>query len=201
MDTLAGPYQGLLALFKALADDTRLRIVIMLRDREMMVSEIAAELGLSEPTISHHLGLLREIGLLTLRADGTSRCYRFNGEMWERWKTLLIGFETLDFAPPARPDTAWIDALSGFADWERKVLKDYWNGTRFSALPAKEKKLAVIVRYAATRFEPGRTYTEQEVSARLKELNDDYALLRRELVERGYLTREGGGGVYWVTQA
>lgn len=193
-----GPFFALVELFKTLGDETRLRIVVLLRDRELSVGEIAAELELSEPTISHHLARLREAMMLSLRADGTNRYYRFNDDGWNRWRKLIVDLETLDFSIPTKPDTNWIDELVGFEGWEKKVLKDYWGGERFRQLPAKEKKFAVIVRYVATKFEAGREYSEMDVNAVLKQCHEDYAILRRELVERGYLKRAGGGGSYWV---
>lgn len=45
-------------LFKALADETRLRILNLLRSREMCVCEIMIALGLTQPTASHHLKIL-----------------------------------------------------------------------------------------------------------------------------------------------
>jgi len=51
-------------VFKALADETRLRIINLLRVREMCVCEITVALGLTQPTASHHLRILEGAGLV-----------------------------------------------------------------------------------------------------------------------------------------
>ncbi|MGQ9461262.1 MAG: ArsR/SmtB family transcription factor [Candidatus Bathyarchaeaceae archaeon] len=56
--------------FKALADETRLRIVKLLGVREMCVCEVMVALGLTQPTASHHLGLLENAGLVKNRKEG-----------------------------------------------------------------------------------------------------------------------------------
>jgi len=57
-------------LFKAVADPTRFRILKILGDGECCVCEIAETLGLSQPTVSRHLRILEDAGLVTSRRDG-----------------------------------------------------------------------------------------------------------------------------------
>jgi DNA-binding transcriptional ArsR family regulator len=68
-DPLAPP-TGVLRLHRALGDDTRLRILRLLRDRDWYLTEIAERLELSKPTIKHHLAQLRAAGLVTLTEEG-----------------------------------------------------------------------------------------------------------------------------------
>ena len=57
--------------FSLLGDPTRLRILQLLeRDGELNVQALCAALGLPQPTVSHHLGLLRRAGVLRSRRDG-----------------------------------------------------------------------------------------------------------------------------------
>jgi ArsR family transcriptional regulator len=56
--------------FKALADETRLRILKLLEVREMCVCEVMVALDLTQPTASHHLGLLETAGLVRARKEG-----------------------------------------------------------------------------------------------------------------------------------
>ena len=65
---------------KALADASRLRMLGVLAAREASVEELATLLGLSAPTISHHLARLKEVGLVRLRAEGTTHIYRMDEE-------------------------------------------------------------------------------------------------------------------------
>lgn len=66
------------------------------------------------------------------------------------------------------------------------------------AYPQKEKKRVVILRHLAKGLEPGRTYTEKQVNAYLERYYQDYVLLRRNLVDYGFLDRLPDGSAYWV---
>jgi ArsR family transcriptional regulator len=57
-------------LFKALADKTRLKILMLLDTREMCVCEIMVALDLTQPTASHHLGILEAVELAEKRREG-----------------------------------------------------------------------------------------------------------------------------------
>ena len=62
-------------------------------------------------------------------------------------------------------------------------------------IPTKRAKRLVVLDHLSQAFEPGRRYTEAEVSAELEKVHPDYAALRRYLVENQFLTRQDG--VYW----
>ena len=68
-DPLAPPV-GVLRLHRALGDESRLRILRLLKDRDWYLTEIAERLELSKPTIKHHLAQLRAAGLVTLTEEG-----------------------------------------------------------------------------------------------------------------------------------
>lgn len=63
---------------KAMADETRQRILSLLQDGEMNESDIVAHLELTQPTISHHLSLLRRANLVLTRREGKYVFYRAN---------------------------------------------------------------------------------------------------------------------------
>ena len=63
-------------LARALADETRLRILLALSRGEATVSDLSARLGLGQPRVSTHLALLRRAGLVSVRPSGRSRAYR-----------------------------------------------------------------------------------------------------------------------------
>ncbi len=64
--------------------------------------------------------------------------------------------------------------------------------------PAKEKKRLAILRHVVKYFDPTATYTEKEVNAILKRFYDDYALLRRYLIDYGFMDRTTDGSAYWL---
>lgn len=63
---------------KALADDTRQRILVMLAEREMCVGDIVEVFGMSQPTISHHLSVLKQFKLVASRKEGKQVYYTIN---------------------------------------------------------------------------------------------------------------------------
>lgn len=65
---------------RALSDETRQRILEMLLEREMCVGEIVEAFEISQPTVSHHLDVLKRFGLLTSRKDGKQVYYAINRE-------------------------------------------------------------------------------------------------------------------------
>ena len=64
------------AVFKALADKTRLRILALLGNNEVCVCHIHDSLGLPQPTVSRHLAYLRRAGLVEVRRDGVWMHYQ-----------------------------------------------------------------------------------------------------------------------------
>ena len=61
--------------FAVLAEPSRRRILDLLRERERPVGELVARLRISQPGVSKHLRVLREAGLVAVRADGRRRLY------------------------------------------------------------------------------------------------------------------------------
>lgn len=65
--------------FDALGDPNRRQILALLRDGELSVGEIAAEMPISRPAVSRHLRLLKEAGLVKERAVGVRHLYALDG--------------------------------------------------------------------------------------------------------------------------
>ncbi|MDX3854841.1 metalloregulator ArsR/SmtB family transcription factor [Streptomyces sp. AK02-01A] len=97
---------GLAKVFKALGDPVRLRLLSMIASRaggEVCVCDLTPAFELSQPTISHHLKLLREAGLIDSERRGTWVYYRLLPEMTDK----LAGVLTRPAGPPPTgPDGA-----------------------------------------------------------------------------------------------
>lgn len=65
--------------FNAVAEPRRRQILDVLADGERPVNDLVIELGLTQPQVSKHLKVLREVGLVEVRNDGRQRVYRLNG--------------------------------------------------------------------------------------------------------------------------
>jgi DNA-binding transcriptional ArsR family regulator len=92
--------------FNAVADASRRALLDVLGDGEATVGELADRLGLRQPQVSKHLGVLRAVGLVLVRVDGRRRWYRVNGQAlkpihdWVRpfertWNTRLDRLDDL----------------------------------------------------------------------------------------------------------
>jgi DNA-binding transcriptional ArsR family regulator len=66
--------------FEVLAEPNRRRILDLLRDEERPVGELVHALAVSQPTVSKHLGVLRDAGLVEARVDAQRRLYRVRAE-------------------------------------------------------------------------------------------------------------------------
>ena len=67
-------------IFKALSDPNRLKLIYLLMDGEKCVSELLPFFDILQPTVSVHLLLLQDIGLLNVRRDGRKRYYSLADE-------------------------------------------------------------------------------------------------------------------------
>ena len=65
--------------FNAVAEPRRRQILDVLADGELPVNDVVQRLGLSQPQVSKHLRVLREVGAVDVREDGRQRFYRLNG--------------------------------------------------------------------------------------------------------------------------
>lgn len=73
--------EPLVGLFRLLSDKTRLNILLLLSKGERNVTSLCEELDLPQPTVSHHLGLLRMSNLIGNRRNGKQVFYGLNGHV------------------------------------------------------------------------------------------------------------------------
>lgn len=181
----------MLQLFKILADENRLKIVGILANGECSVGELAVRLEVKEPTISHHLSKLKEVGLVDLRRDGNTLYYRLDAESLRAISKEVLAPEALTPEKMA----ALVDESSGDA-WERKVLRDFCDGPRLKVIPASRKQRLVILKWLAGQFEVGVDYREAQVNEILKRHHPDCATLRRELISEAHRLMQRENGIY-----
>jgi DNA-binding transcriptional ArsR family regulator len=80
---------------KAIADETRQKIMGLICCNWLSVNEIVEKLDVSQPTVSHHLAILREAGLADVREEGKQTFYTLNQER----VVVCCGQIMLKFAP------------------------------------------------------------------------------------------------------
>jgi biotin operon repressor len=178
--------EQLLTFFKALADANRLKIVGLLSQREYSGEELAALLNLRPPTISHHLKLLSEAGLVSARAESYYNLYQLEPGVLEQIARALGEQDKL----PRMAAEVDLEA------YDRKVLWDILlPDGRLKVIPAQRKKREVILRHILKEFQPGVRYTEKQVNEILARFHDDTATLRREMIS--YKLMKRADGEYW----
>ncbi len=180
-------FQSLLHFFKVLADENRLKLLGILASGERSVEELATLLKLKAPTISHHLARLKELNLVGMRADGNTHYYWLDAEALHTTNKLLLTPQKM---------ASLVDDVRGDA-WERKVLKDFFEGTRLKEIPASPKKRGVILKWLANQFEYNVLYKEAQVNEILQRHHEDSASLRRELISANVGLMQRENGVYW----
>lgn len=179
-------FDQLLRFFQVFSNESRLKIIGHLANGDKSVGELAQLLELKEPTISHHLSELKGLELVNVRAEGTMRIYQLNAKALE-----VISKDIF-----ARPNLAALVKPNEMTEEER-VLRTWVKDGRIVDIPAQEKKKQIVLRWLVGQIDPDRRWTEREFSDWLAQFNEDYAFLRRYLVDNGYMAREKG--IYWRT--
>jgi ArsR family transcriptional regulator len=81
--------------FKVLSDETRLRILALLRERSFCVQELVQMLNESQPSISQHLKKLKEVNFVTVQRDKQMMHYALNSKEYPELKMYLVEIATL----------------------------------------------------------------------------------------------------------
>jgi ArsR family transcriptional regulator len=115
-------------IFSVIADPTRRHLLELLLERytaadaveaaphagESSVSELVHALDLSQPTVSKHLKVLREAGLVAVREEGQHRYYKLDAAPLEEVEDWTIPFLSADFDGSLKEDDAeWADTAAG----------------------------------------------------------------------------------------
>jgi hypothetical protein len=173
----------MLDFVKALADADRLRIIGLLTQRSVRLSEIVEILGFHPADTQHHLDKLLQSGVVHLR-DGV---YELDTAALE--KRSRLQFEG------TRPSFSYEPNSGKNAN---RILAAHLNpdGT-IKTVPLQAAKLQVILEYLLDAFTVGANYTEKEVNLILARFHPDTAGLRRDLIHAGMLERVSDGTRYW----
>jgi biotin operon repressor len=176
----------LLQLGRALDDPTRVLILALLAEAPAPLygQEIAARLKVSPQTISHHLHILQNGGLVREQREGAYRYYQLDRDQIQRTAEQAFSDDHL--------------GLPSAAEERAVMLATYLRDGRLFDIPARRDALRFVLEEVAHAFAWGQLYDEREVNAILKGFHDDTARLRRGLVDEGIMLREHGR--YWLVR-
>lgn len=184
MDTIEPEKQLLLMnFFEIMGKTAGLRITAALLDQPATTRDLATRFNLKEAEVLEHLAALRHLKLVTVRVEDGRSTYAFDQKaLIELNKTVLS----------RKPVPTPVDHLDPET---RDALRPFFAGERIRDFPTNPKKFRMLIDWVITLFETGKRYTEKEVNEILLRYHEDYATLRRELVDLHLMERERG--VYW----
>jgi hypothetical protein len=168
---------------KSLADAERLKIAGLLGVEALTADEAAQRLGMEPVQVAHHLEVLVDTGL----AHKEGSLYRLDSQALEKLTRKVLA--------QSRPPALEYEG----DEFEVKTLRAYISrdGT-LKSIPTQQKKLLVILKQLVKDFELGMKYPEAQVNKMLGRYHEDYAALRRYMVDNGLFQREKG--IYWRTE-
>lgn len=172
---------------KALADPTRIKMLILLAEGEVHGQVLADKLGVAPATVTHHAAKLREAGLIRERREKNTVFFSLNHDLFRNHAAAAVEFIYKN---------AKLAGGAAMADdknqrLKESVLKNFFTAEgRLRHIPAQLKKKLIVLEQLASRLDRGRRYTEQEINEFLLQYHEDYATLRREMIMHQFMFRE-----------
>lgn len=171
---------------KALADPTRVRMLVLLADGELNGLELAERLCISPATVTHHAAKLREVSLINERRDKNTIFFSLNRYFIRAYSTVIA--DLIDKNGKEEEEDGMEDA---HARLRQSVLKNFFTADgRLKHIPAQLKKKLIVLEHLVSRLEPGRSYTEKEINEFIGRVHDDFATIRREFIMHQYMYRD-----------
>jgi DNA-binding HxlR family transcriptional regulator len=174
----------LVAFYKTIGDPTRLRIIKLLSEGPLHGQAIAGKLGLTPPTITHHLNKLREVNVVYQRRDGNTIYFYLNESVVKHYAKALA-----DLTEQNEVKKEMKEAMTE----RQKVIENFFTSDgRLKNIPAQRKKKLIVFEHMLKGLQRGRKYEEKELNEYIKRFHDDYATIRREFIINNYMYRENG---------
>ena len=157
--------------------------------------EIALKIGVAHSTIRNHRFKLRE-------KEKQARLFLAMMEIISSGTKKKIKILEKDALCDAHKTATTLDDRYNITDKEKEsIIKNYMdeNGA-VKTYPAKEKKKIIVLAEIVKNFSKGRKYSEKEINSMLKRIYEDYATIRRALIEYGFIERTNDCSSYWVKE-
>ena len=155
-----------------LGDEARLRVVAAIALGARTIDDVAEAAAVSPDDVRRVLPRLVSAGVVA-QDDG-------------------LRIDTGAFRAAARERPPRLRELPGATPEQAQILRNFVEDGRLKSLPARASQRRVVLEYLAGRFDAETDYTEPEVNELLSRFHEDYASLRRYLVDEGLLTRANG---------
>jgi len=171
----------IVAFHKTIGDPTRIKIMALLANKAWNGQALAQKLGLSAPTITHHLKKLREINVVYERRDKNTIYFYLNKSVLNQQIAAISGLLEME-----------VDAEIGVShDEEKAIIKNFFTPEgKLKNIPAQQKKKLVVFRHMIKGLKIGEKYEEKEINEYIAQFFDDYATIRREFIIHHFMYRE-----------
>ncbi len=157
--------------------------------------EIASRLGVAASTIRNHRYKLRE-------KEKQSKLYLVMMELLDESTNRKITKLDKGIICDAHKTATTLDYRFNITSEEKiQVIQNYINEDgSLKSYPSKEKKKIIVLEQIMRSFTTGKVYSEKEINRILSRVYEDYATVRRALIEYGFLSRSNDCKSYWVKE-
>jgi hypothetical protein len=184
----------LVTFYKALGDPTRIRILAMLANGPLHGQALAGKLGVTPPTITHHMIKLREAGLVYERREKNTIYFYLHEVNVKRNSQAIV--EMIGKAKERPDDIVGPEKereAMNVGTEKAQVIKNFFTvDGRLKRIPTQRKKKLIVFEHLVEGLQVGRKYTEKEINEYIKQFHEDYATIRREFIMNHYMYRENG---------
>lgn len=175
----------IVSFYKTMGDPTRIRIVAILAKGPLHGQAIAGKLGLSAPTITHHLKKLREVHVVYDR--------RVKNTIYFYLNESLINQQAKVFTELLEKKGEELDEMVESSLERQKIIENFFTKTgKLKNIPAQRKKKLIVFEHMIQGLKMGEKYEEKQLNEFIKQFHDDYATIRREFIINHYMFRENG---------
>lgn len=172
--------QKAIALFKCLADKSRIQILKSLMTEDMYVERLAERIGVTPATVSFHLKKLEEVGAVKSKRDQYYTIYSINQDVFNVAILDILKEESEEITLQKERDEIY----------RKKVIDSFFEYGKLKSIPSQRKKERIVLEEIAKSFETGREYTEREVNIIIADFHDDFCTIRRDMISEGIIARE-----------
>lgn len=175
---------------KALADPTRVKILIILANGELHGQGLAEKLHVTPATITHHAAKLREASLIHERRDKNTIYFSLNDYFIHNNATAIVDliYRNVGINGEKEGREPMDDSHKKL---QESVIKNFFTAEgKLKQIPSQLKKKLIVLEYIVSQLESGRKYTEKEINTFIKPVHEDFATIRREFIMHQFMYRE-----------
>lgn len=172
---------------KALADPTRVKILILLADGELNGQRIAEKLGVTPATITHHVGKLAGASLINQRREKNTIYFSLNHYFINNSADATANL----IYRSTHKNGGKIMLTEEQIKQRDSVIRNFFTpDEKLKNIPSSQKKKLIVLEYLVSKLDDTQKYTEQEINAFIQNYHEDYATIRREFIIHHFMYRE-----------